>query len=178
VAGPVAFVSAWLVGGLVRDGYDPVTQHISQLARDGTPDRWILNAGLVAFGVLVPVWSRELGRVVSQAVGRAALVAGLATLGVAALPLAREPGGLPDAAHAVAAGTGYVAMAVTPLLAARVLRGRSAALSTAVGAVSAACLVGSLALDDVSGALQRLGLGVVDAWHVAAAVAVLRGRLR
>lgn len=182
-AGPVAFVGAWLVGGLLRDGYDPLEQAISQLAREGTPDRGLMTAGLVAFGVLLPVWAVVLGRVLgSGAVRTAAAVAGLATLAVAALPLTREPGGTQDLLHALAAATGYVAMAATPLLAAGPLRRRghrlAAIASTAVGLVSAACLVGTVALGSGGGGLQRAGLGVVDAWHVVAATWVLRSARR
>lgn len=179
IAGPVAFVGAWLVGGLVRDGYDPVEQAISQLAREGASTRVLMTAGLVGFGLLVPVWAVVLGRVLgSRAVTTAAAVAGVATLAVAALPLTREPGGTQDLLHAVAASIGYVAMAATPLLAAGPLRRRghrtAATASLVVGLLSAACLVGTVALEAGSGALQRAGLGVVDAWHVVAAAWVLR----
>ena len=151
-------------------------QAISQLAREGAETRPLMTAGLVVFGVLVPVWSRELGRRLGTGTGRAALVAGLATLAVAALPLTREPGGTQDLLHAVAAGTGYVAMALTPLLAARRLRGAARAASVLTGVVSAGCLVGTVLAPDVSGLLQRTGLGVVDLWHVVVAGVVLRRR--
>jgi hypothetical protein len=109
----------------------------------------------------------------------AATTAGLATLAVAALPLTREPGGTQDLLHALAAGVGYLAMALTPLLAVSALRraGRAgaAAASAAVGALSATALVASLLVPDATGALQRLGLTVVDGWHVVAALLVLRG---
>ena len=181
IAGPSAFVGAWLVGGAVADGYDPLMDAISQLAREGAPTQPLMTSGLIAFGVLMPVWaqvvSRELG---SRGVRWAVTVAGLATLAVAALPLTREPGGTQDLLHAVAAGTGYVAMAATPLIASRALRrlghDRAAAASVVVGVVSVAGLVGTLLFEERSGGLQRLGLTVVDAWHVVAAVWVLRRR--
>ena len=184
IAGPVAFVSAWLVGGLRTDGYDPLEQAISQLAREGAPTRALMTAGLVAFGVLIPVWAQALGDDLrSRGVRAAVTTAGLATLGVAALPLTREPGGTQDLLHAVAASIGYVGMALTPLLAANPLRGAgrpaAAAVSVGVGAVSAVCLVGSVAVPDLSGGFQRAGLTVVDAWHVVAGAVVLaRGTLR
>lgn len=181
VAGPVAFVVAWLVGGMLADGYDPAREAISQLAREGAPTRPLMTAGLVAFGLLLPVWAVVLGRALdSRAVQVAATVAGLATLAVAALPLTREPGGTQDLLHAVAAGTGYVAMALTPLLAVLPLRWagrpRAAAGSAVVGAISAAALIGTLAVGTGSGGLQRLGLTVVDGWHVAVAARLLRPR--
>lgn len=181
IAGPVAFVSAWVIGGLRTDGYDPVEEAISQLAREGAPTRAVMTSGLIAFGVLVPVWAQVVARELDAPWLRwTVTTAGLSTLAVAAIPLTRDPGGTQDALHAVAAGTGYVAMAATPLVAAAALRRhgrpRAAAASLVVGAVSAAGLVGTVALPDVSGGMQRLGLTVVDAWHVVVAAVVLRRR--
>lgn len=181
MAGPTAFVGAWLLGGALADDYDPLRDAISQLAREGAPTQPLMTSGLITFGVLIPVWaqvlSRELG---SRGVRWAVTVAGLSTLAVAALPLTREPGGTQDLLHAVAAGTGYVAMAATPLLAAPALRrlghDRAAAASVVVGVVSVAGLIGTVLFEERSGGMQRLGLTVVDAWHVAAAAWVLRRR--
>ena len=178
IAGPVAFVGGWLVNGVRTDGYDPVQQAISQLARDGAPTQVPMTVCFVAFGVLMPVWAPTVARVLeTPALRWSVTVAGLATVAVAFLPLTREPGGTQDLLHAVTAGTGYAAMALTPLLAAGGLRrqGRTTAatLSVVVGAVSVAGLVLSATADE-SGLFQRLGLGVVDLWHVVAAVWVLR----
>lgn len=187
IAAPASFVGAWLVGGLLQDDYDPFVDAISRLAAEGASSRPLMTAGLVAFGVLMPVWARTLGqRLDSPALRWVVTTAGVATVGVALLPLTREGGTTQDALHAVAAGIGYVAMTATPLVAAPLLRRRgmhrAAAASLAVGAVSAGALVGTLLVGEDgqvgSGGLQRLGLTVVDAWHVVAAGAVLRGRLR
>ena len=188
IAGPASFVGAWVVGGLLRDdGYDPLHDAISRLAEVGAPTQPLMTAGFVTFGVLVPVWARELGRRWESPALRAVVtVAGLATLGVAALPVTQEGGTLQDALHAVAAGTGYLAMAATPLVAAPLLRRRgrtrAAAASVAVGLVSAGCLVGTAVVGDDgalgSGGLQRLGLTVVDAWHVVTAAGVLAAARR
>jgi len=180
VVGPVAFVGGWLVNGLRNDGYDPVVEAISQLAREGAPTRLPMTVCFVVFGVLVPVWAptvaRELG---APALRPAVTVAGLATLAVAALPLTRDPGGTQDLLHGIVASTGYVAMALTPVLAVGALRrsGRSTAatLSGLTGAVSAAALVATV-VSDSSGLFQRLGLGVVDVWHVVVAGWVLTRR--
>ena len=185
IAAPSAFVGAWLVGGTQLPGYDPLVDAISRLAAEGASTRPLMTSGMVAFGLLIPVWARTLGRVLeSTALRRTVTTAGVATLAVAALPLTQEGGTTQDALHAVAAGIGYVAMAATPLVAAPLLRrrghGRAGAASLVVGAVSVAGLVGTLLVGEDgrvgSGALQRLGLTVVDAWHVVAAFAVLRRR--
>ena len=175
IAGPVAFVAAWLVGGLRTAGYSPVDLTISQLARDGAPTAPLMTAGFVAFGVLVPVYAvalrRGLGSTGAQV---AATVSGLATLGVAALPLSRQGAQPVDLWHAVAAGTGYVAQVLAPLLGGRALSGRSRTASYVVSATAALALVGSVLVPELNGGLQRLGLTVVDAWFVAVAVHLLR----
>lgn len=180
IAAPVAFVGAWLLGGLQTEGYSPLRDAISQLAREGAETRTLMSTGLVAFGVLVPVWALALGRLLGRPVQAAATVAGIATLGVALLPLTREGGQPQDVGHAVVAGAGYVGMALTPLLAAAPLRrlghARAAATSVVVGVVSVVALVASVLVLDRSGGLQRLGLTVVDAWHVVVATWVLRRR--
>jgi hypothetical membrane protein len=180
IAGPAAFVGAWLVAGALTDGYDPLEQAISELAAEGAATQPLMTAGLVAFGVLVPVWAQTLGRALDEPALRvSATVAGLATLAVAVFPLTREGERPQDVAHAVSAGTGYLAMAVTPLIGAVAFRRRgmrrAALASAAVGGVSAACLVGTLLVEE-GGGLQRVGLTVVDLWYVAVATAILRHR--
>lgn len=180
IAGPVAFVGGWFVNGLRTDGYDPLRDAISQLARVGAPTMLSMSVCFVLFGVLVPLWAPTVARELdAPALRPAVTVAGLATVAVAALPLTREPGGTQDLLHAVSAGTGYVAMALTPLLAVAGLRRggrpRAAVLSAVVGAVSAVSLVATV-VADASGLFQRLGLGVVDLWHVVVATWVLTHR--
>jgi hypothetical protein len=180
VLAPASFVTAWAVCGVLRgDGYDPVQDAISQLARVGSPTRAGMTAGFVGFGLLLPVFAQRLPELVGagRALRVSATVAGLSTLGVAALPLQREEGGAGDLLHAVAAGIGYAAMASSPLIAAAALRrtGRrsAAALSTAVGLASATALTVSVTAGP-TGLWQRVGLGVVDAWFAGWALRSLR----
>lgn len=174
IAAPAAFVTAWAVFGARREGYDPVDQAISQLAREGTPDRWGMTAGFVTFGLLLPVFARRLPRLMDagRPLSVSMAVAGVSTLAVAALPLQAAEGGTGDLLHAFAAGAGYLAMAASPLLGARGLlrsgRPAAAAVSVTVSAASATALVLSLTTDD-TGLWQRTGLGVVDLWFVACA---------
>jgi len=173
IAAPTAFVAGWVVNGLRTEGYDPLTDAISQLAREGAPTRAVMTACFVAFGLLLPLWAgvvaRELG---VPALRWVVTVAGLATLAVAALPLTREGGGAQDTWHAVAALTGYVAMAATPLVAARGLHGWKREASLLVGLASAFALATSIVIEG-GGGHQRLGLTLVDAWHVVVATSVL-----
>jgi hypothetical membrane protein len=178
ILGPAAFVGAWVVGGALTDGYDPTRDAISQLAREGAPTQPLMTSGLVVFGLLIPVWAFAVARVLDEPRLRISVtVAGLATVAVAVFPLTRDTGQLQDVAHAVSAGIGYVAMAVSPLLGALGLRRRghrgAAALSALVAAVSACALVASVTTD-FGGGFQRLGLTVVDAWYVVVATWVLR----
>jgi hypothetical protein len=173
---PASFVGAWAVCGAVRgDGYDQMEQAISQLARIGSPTRLGMTAGFVGFGVLLPVFAQRLPRLLGagRPLQASMWVAGVSTLAVAALPLQREPGGTGDLLHAVAAGTGYLAMAASPALAAGALRRGSRRTaswaSAAVSAASAGALVASVTVGP-TGLWQRVGLGVVDLWFASCAV--------
>lgn len=172
VLGPTAFVAGWAVNGARTPGYEPLRDAISRLAAEGAATRTSMTACFVVFGVLIPVWARVLARELDRpALLPVVTLAGLATLAVAALPLT-EPGGSPqDAGHAAAALTGYVAMAATPLVAARALLPADRRASVVTGAVAAAALLVSVVTG--SGGAQRLGLTVVDAWHVVVAAGVL-----
>ena len=172
VLAPTAFVTGWLVNGARTPGYDPLTDAISQLAAEGAQTRVAMTACFVAFGVLVPFWARTLARELDRpALGPVVTVAGLATLAVAALPLTRQGGSTQDAAHAAAALTGYVAMAATPLVAAGAMGPRARRASVTTGIVSVVSLAVSIVTG--SGGAQRLGLTVVDLWHVVLATGVL-----
>lgn len=171
VLAPTAFVGGWLVNGVRTPGYQPLEDAISQLAREGAPTRVSMTVCFVVFGLLICVWARTVARELAvPALWPAVSVAGIGTLAVAALPLTRAGGQPQDTGHAVAALAGYVAMAATPLVAATGLRGRGRRASLFVGAVSVCALLGSVATG--SGGLQRLGLTVVDAWHIVVAAAV------
>jgi hypothetical protein len=104
-----------------------------------------------------------------------AAVAGVATLGVAATPLDVSP--TVDMAHGGFATVAYVAMALTPALAAGHLKttGRIAAarVSQAASLVSATCLAATVA-GPAHGFFQRAGLTVVDAWMIAVAASLMR----
>ena len=175
ITAPVVFVVGWAVLGARTAGYEPLEDAISQLAREGAATRPVMTVCFVVFGLLLPVWgltlARELG---APALRPVVALAGIATLAVAALPLTREGGQGQDAAHTVAALTGYVAMAATPLVAARSLRGWARWASLLVGVTAAGALAWSAGPG--GGGHQRLGLTVVDAWHVVLACGVLLRR--
>lgn len=178
IAGPVAFVGAWVVGGLLKDGYSPVTDTISRLAERGASTRPLMTAGFVGFGVLMTAYAGELGRALESPGVRAAVTASaVGTLAVAAFPVTAEGGTFGDNAHYLAAGAAYVANVVAPLVAARHLDTPRARLASyAMSGAIAAALIGSLRADDVTGLLQRTGLTLYDAWAIASALRLLASR--
>jgi hypothetical membrane protein len=172
ILGPAAFVASWSALGATRDGYRPIDDAISRLAEEGAATRPAMTAGLVAFGIGVPLFGLALRRACPGPAWAAAVATGVATLGVAAFPL----GDGPDTAHAVAAGLGYATLAAVPLLAAPSMRGRARYVSVAAGAVSALALAATT-LGAAPGLWQRIGLTVGDGWIVATAWRMVAGTM-
>lgn len=172
IVGVGGFVLAWLVLGTTRAGYSSTQDAISELARSGAPSAGWMTAGFVAFGVGVPVYAVALRAALPGPAWSTAAASGLCTLGVAAAPL-----GSADRAHVVAAGLGYVTLALTPALGtlsfSRGGRHGWAAWSAAAAALSAVALLASV-VAPWHGLTQRLGLGVVDVWIAATAVTMWR----
>ena len=160
VAGVVTLTAAWLLAGLLTPGFDPVSQSISQLQRDGTATGRLLTASFVAFAVGAAAFAPLLPRLPRAAL----LVAAVATLGAAVSPLGEVRGGTQDAVHLAFGATGYVALSLLPLLAAPTLTGRARVVALAAGLVTSACLLGTVPADAVSGALQRAGFLTAHLW--------------
>lgn len=161
ILGPAAFITAWAVLGARQEGYSPVDDPISRLAAVGSPSRAAMTAGLVGFAVGVGAFSTTLPR--RPAV--AAAVTAAASVGIALTPLDSSVGGAP---HAAAAGIAYLSLAALPLLGSRTAAGR------ATGVLCGGLLLASVVAPGATGALQRAGLTVGDAWIVATALSRLR----
>jgi hypothetical membrane protein len=176
IAGPVAFVSAWVAGEAIKAHYSPTDDAISRLAAVGASTRPLMTAGFIAFGIGVPAYAAALRVAVPGRAWLAAAATGIATVGVAAFPLDASPTG--DTVHAAFAAAAYAALAATPLLAARPLaaggRRGAARLSVGAGSVSAVLLAATLA-GPVHGLLQRAGLTLGHAWLAVAAAWILAG---
>ena len=171
LAGVVGLTACWLLSGALTDGFDPVRQSISQLQRDGTATGAVMTAAFAGFAVGGLAFAPLLPRL-----PRAALsVAALATLGAALSPLGEVRGGRQDALHLAFGATGYVSLSLLPLLAARALAGPARAAALLAGAVTTACLLGTVPADAVSGALQRLGFLSAHLWLAGVALGRLRG---
>src|SRR6056297_3414396 len=184
----VAYVGGWVAAGMLRAGYDPRQQAISELFELTAPwsSRGLLVGGLLlsgaAFLVLAPVLHRALpgdGRLGPVLV----VIAGIGTLGVVAAPCSP---GCPGAAttttdlwHTITAGAGYTALVGAPLAFAWRLRHaepRLAAWSAAIGGV-AGLLFGAYVIGVTTaapGLQQRAFNTLADAWYVVIAVWLLR----
>jgi len=176
VVGPVTFAGTWLVAGIVKTGYSPLHDPISDLAGVHASTRPVMTTAFVVFagGMCSYAWAMRSTRL--GLVSTAAAISGLATLGVAAFPLHHSA--TVDSVHGVFAGTGYVTLAATALGSAAVLTRLEcrtwARVAAVTGAVSATSLALTL-LGSFGGLFQRLGLTAGDVWIVASAVACSRG---
>jgi hypothetical protein len=175
VAGPAAFIGGWVVGGGRTPDYSPVNDAISRIAAIGAPNRDLMTAAFVAYGASVIVGATALRTSPLRRVWTVAAVNGVATIAVAALPL--EHSSSMDTWHGVAAGVGYVSIAVLQLASAKPLRetghDRATVLALAGGAITGAALVATT-VSDANGFFQRLGLTVGDVWLVATGIALFR----
>jgi hypothetical membrane protein len=174
IVGPAAFVGAWSLAGLSAHHYSATQDAISRLAQTGAPTRAAMTTGFVAFGVAVPVYSRALRAALGGPAWLTAFATGVATLGVAAVPLGSPTR---DPVHGWFAAAGYVTLAATPLIAslrfARDERHAWANASRIAGIASGACLLATVA-GPAHGLFQRLGLGIGDVWIAATAIATIR----
>ena len=172
--GVVGLTAAWVGAGAATDGFDPLTQSISQLQRQGTATSALMTRAFALFSAgalaLAPVVGERLGRAPRVAL----TVAGLATLGVAVFPLGQVRGGLVDDLHLAFGTTGYTSLSVLPLLAGRRLHGRDRVVALAAGAGVSACLLGTVPADELSGLLQRAGFLLGHAWLLGCAITLWR----
>lgn len=179
ILGPAAFIAAWTVAGALTAGYSSVDEAISRLAAVGAPNRPLMTAGFVGFGLGIGVYALALRRHLRGPAWAALAGSGAATLGVALFPLGKSSA--VDVVHNLAAGLGYLSLAAVPLLAARPLcetgHGRAALVSVAAAGLAGACLAATL-LGPLHGLLQRAGLTVLDAWLMASALALARSNRR
>lgn len=171
IIGPIAFIAAWAIGGLVRKGYSPRHDAISRLAEIGATTRPLMTAGFVIFAIGVGVFAIGARHTLPGWSWLALLATAAATLGVAAFPLGGPAG---DITHGAFATAGYVTLAAAPLLAAPSLIARGARTVGIVSLLTGVAITALLAMTAVApdhGLTQRLGLAVGDTWIVLAAVA-------
>jgi hypothetical membrane protein len=135
--GPTVFLGGTAVIGSTWSSYDPVAQTISELAAGDAPTRVAMTVVFV-IAALCHVVTGTFARGVGPA-GRVALVlAGIASLAVAAFPLPTVAG--TSVPHRVSAIVGFILLAAWPLLGMRLRRGFPAIVRP-VGALTGTVLL-------------------------------------
>lgn len=178
LAAPVLLIGGWTIAGAVQPGgYDPVADTISALAGRGAHDRWLMTGAFIGLGLCYLVTA--LGLRVAARPGRIVLAAGgAATLLVAALP---QPVRGSSAAHMVAAGVAFAALAVWAALAGR--RGPRApwAFRPGVSVAATVVLLGAVAwfvwhlhAGVRVGLTERITAGAQVLWPLVAVVSARR----
>ncbi len=171
IVGPTAFIGAWVAGGLSTPGYSAVTNAISDLAAVGADTAPLMNSGFAAYGVGIPLAALAVRRVIGTPASVALIINGLLTFGVMATPLERSEA--IDQAHAVFAGSAYVALTAAVFLASRRLEPKwLRRTSVAIASVTAMSLLATVATES-SGLFQRIGLTTSDLWLIGMGAAVM-----
>ncbi|MCC5947418.1 MAG: DUF998 domain-containing protein [Nitriliruptoraceae bacterium] len=188
IVGLLLYIGGWFVAGLTAPGFDPTQQAISELFAQGVAWRvrgpvvvglLVSGAALVAFAWAVDRTAPGRGRAGPALIA----LAGVSTLLVVAAPCSPGcPGtgasGI-DLAHTFVAGTGYLSLALAPLVLAWRLRPHWALGAAVSAAIGGASLVGFAVryLDVVTavpGLQQRAVNTLADVWYLLAAVWILR----
>jgi hypothetical membrane protein len=177
---PVALIGGWTVAAARQPaGFSSVRETISALAGLAATDRWIMTVGLAVLGLCHLMTAAGLRPVATP--GRALLaIGGAATILVSLLPLPRVGTSM---AHGLAAGVGFIVLALWPALAIR-RAGPTAprVLRAAVSGVAALVLAGlvwwfgvTLYVTHVDvGLAERFAAGAQALWPLVA-VLTLRG---
>lgn len=172
-AAALSLIGGWTLAQSVQQpDFDPVRESISALAAIATPNRWVMTTALVLTGLMHLVTAWGLPGMRWQ--GRAILAgAGVATVGVAALPL---PGrGEGSAVHTGVAAAAFVLLAVWPWFgthdrAEGLLRPQVARAASVVLLVAVVSLTMTLALPTgVFGLHERLVAAALVLWPAATA---------
>lgn len=196
VTGPIAFTIAWIVAGVLQDGYSLRQDYISELAALDARHAWImiigflwLGVGMVALGIgLAGALTGRLARIGSILVtlaGVGIIVAGLARVDcrsrLAACAARNNAGDVSwhSATHELASLVVFLALVAAPLVLARAFSGsapwrdlRTYSITTgAVGLVLLALLFSGVA-GSWSGVVQRVFGTVLLLW-----IAILGARL-
>lgn len=175
--GPALFVAAWLVGGLLAEGYSPVEDQISRLAAVQAPTRALMTAGFVAFGLGTGIAAWPLRRILGVPAAMSVATSAVGTLGVALAPVGQSAD--TDLLHALFALLTYASLALAGLLAGLALMARRRAwaiASLAVGLLTFLALWASLD-SSTPGLSQRIGLTTADVWLISVGFAGITGRL-
>ncbi len=189
IIAPILYTIVVITLGLLRPGYNHVTQFMSELGETGGSNAIIMNtAGFALLGILMIAFAFGLHRGISEGKGSKigpALIAisGVAVVGAGIFPC--DPGCVNESftgmMHSVSATIPGVGMALAPFFIAERFkndrRWESYRLYTmATGVVTAFLGLGLLfvTIEGWMGALQRISMGVPLLWIEIMAIRLLR----
>jgi hypothetical protein len=197
LAGQAIFIVSWIVAGALEPGYSHLDQAVSELGASDASHAWIVNAGLVVYGLSFVALGVALLGVLRSRLALALFVLAGVTIVVAGLvPL---DCGLSDnrCEHMFRAGelswhtdvhlwaslVSQLLLAATPFAVARALWPAPVAqLAVAAGTFGLVIGVGSFFLYDVGdspeGLIQRFGFLTVHVWVLIVAVGILHSTRR
>ncbi|MCL3862249.1 DUF998 domain-containing protein [Actinotalea sp. K2] len=175
---PIAMIGGWTVAAAMQDRFDGVGETISALAASTASAPWVMGAGLAVTGLCHVVTASGLRPFPTA--GRLLLaLGGVATAGVAALPVDLQP-----AAHGAAAAIAFGALSAWPAGAWR--SSGQGVLSARTARVATSSLVGLLVVfvlelqgmtplrGAATGALERLLAGTQAVWPLVVVLALRR----
>jgi hypothetical membrane protein len=173
VIGPAAFIAAWIVASIIAPHYSTSDDAISELAAVGTDTRVLMTGGFLAVALGAIPYAIALRSALGGRAWMAAVGTALAMVLLTVFPLGRSAA--TDHFHGIAALIGYIALAVTPLLAIPPLLVRAKRRIAALGVLTAALLTAAVLLSDTTpftGLFQRIGLTTGQAWIAGSALAM------
>jgi hypothetical membrane protein len=177
---PPILVGGWtLAAARQPPSYNAVRDTISALAGRGAADRWVMTSALAGLGACHI--ATAFGLRPASTAGRAVLAGGgVATLFVAGIPLPAD-GNSP--AHALAAGTSFLALGVWPIFASR-RAAPNVALRVDVSVAATGILLGLVVWFVVelrrtrSGLAERAAAGAQALWPAVVVITSRRARRR
>ena len=179
VGAPTLLIGGWTVAARRQPSFDSLVGTISDLARVGAADRWVMTSALAGLGVCHVLNAAALHEVAPA--GRAVMaVGGVATTLVAVFPLPADGSSAP---HTAAAATAFLALAAWPAVGWR--RAGAPVVSTGVSAAAATGLLGlvgwffaELSADSGRvGLAERCAAGAQALWPLAV-IGILRASSR
>lgn len=189
ILGVAGYVGTWATLGLLRSGYVPTQQAISELFDLSAPigHRLALSIALVATGLLLVAFGFLLERHLPGTGHAGPLLLGFSGAMTAAVVPFPCTAGCPgigssftDTMHVLTAGSGYVALVTAPIAVGWRLRGHdrvASRLSLAFGIVAlVGFIVRNAGVDQFGGLQQRVFNTTADVWIALVGVWILRGR--
>lgn len=188
IIGPALYTIVMIVIGFIRSGYNPITQHMSELGEVGGPNAPIMNiAGFITSGLLMIAFALGLHRGISEGKGSKIGPASVALAGTGAVligifpfdPTALFPS-LTGIMHIVSVIILSAGLVIAPFAISRRIKHdpqwgsyRLYCLATGLVTVFVGAVFFSMVLKDWSGLLQRVSLEVPLLWIEVMAIKLL-----